>query len=69
MKKLFNKIHYFFHYKLKHYETNLVRPYSLKAFQWYQYLHNKSIHGLGNFNITNKIKQITVTNMNIKHHQ
>jgi hypothetical protein len=37
----------------KHYETNLVHPYSLRAFQQYQ-KHNKRHHGLWDVNMTNK---------------
>jgi hypothetical protein len=52
MKKLFN-IQYLLHCRSKHYETNLVHPYSLKAFQQYNEHGNKH-YGLGDFNMTNK---------------
>ncbi len=46
------------HYKLKHYETNLKHPYSLKTFQRHQE-HDKTHHGLGDFNVTNKSNKLT----------
>jgi uncharacterized membrane protein YkgB len=45
------------HYKLKHYETNLIHPYSLKTFQGHQE-HDKTHHGLGDFNVTNKSNKL-----------
>jgi hypothetical protein len=40
--KLFN-IQQCFNHKLKDYETNLMHPYSSKAFQWHQE-HGKTCH-------------------------
>jgi hypothetical protein len=45
------------HCKLKHYETNLIHPYSLKTFQQHQ-KHDKTHHGLGDFNVTNKSNKL-----------
>jgi len=42
---------------LKHYETNLIHPYSLKPFQQHQE-HDKTHHGLGDFNVTNKSNKL-----------
>jgi len=47
------------HYKLKHYETNLIHPYSLKTFQQHQE-HDKTHHHLGDFNV----KQINLSFLN-----
>jgi hypothetical protein len=54
MKALFS---IFFHYKLKHYETNLIHPYSLKIFQQHQE-HDKTHHHLGDFKVTNKSNKL-----------
>ncbi len=42
--------------RLKHYETNSVHHYSLRAFQWYQE-HGKRCCGLGDVNMTKKTKK------------
>jgi hypothetical protein len=42
-----------FHYRLKHYESHSMQPYSLWACQWYQKCDKKHL-GLGDLNVTNK---------------
>jgi hypothetical protein len=56
VKILFN-IHYLIQGRLKHYGTNPIHPYSLRAFQWYQD-HGKRCHGLGDLNVTNKTNKL-----------
>jgi hypothetical protein len=55
MTKLFN-IQSLLHHRSKHYGTNLLHPYSSKAFhEWY---HNGTHYVLGDLNMTNNLPKV-----------